>query len=155
MSSVVKGDEARNIVNRMENILERFDENPSIYEISEIPIYVYLDSLSTRIDNIILYQDDVYDGEDIRWKKEFKETMKDPTGLLKRMRKFECPLFNPLQKMEDEVIKTTFDIIQNKEINKDRILQMLDLLSKIENDTEEFDMPSCHISTSNSMDVLD
>ena len=155
MSSIVKGNEAKNIVRRMEQILERFDKNPSIYEISEIPIYKYLDSLSTRIDNIILYQDDVFDGEDIRWNKEFKQTMKDPTGLLKRMRKFECSLFNPLQKMEDEVIKTTFDIIQNKEINKDKILQMLDLLSKIESDTEEFDMPSCHVSTPDSMDVLD
>ena len=155
MSSVVKGNEAKNIVNRMENILERFDKNPNIYEISGIPIYIYLDSLSTRIDNIILYQDDVYDGEDGRWYKEFKEIMKDPTGLLKRMVKFECSLFNPLQKMEDEVIKITFDIIQNKEINKDRILQMLDFINEIEIDMEEFDISSCQISTSNSMDVLD
>ena len=155
MSSIVKGDEAKNIVRRMEQILERFDKNPNIYEISGIPIYVYLDSLSTRINNIILYQDNVFVDEDVRWNKEFKQTMKDPTGLLKRMRKFECSLFNPLPKMEDEVIKITFEIIQNKKLNKERILQMLDFLNKIESDTEEYDMPSCHVSTIDSMDVLD
>ena len=155
MSSIVKGDEAKNIVHRMEKILKIFDKNPSIYEISEIPIYVYLDSLSKRIDNIILYQDDVFDGEDVRWNKEFKQTMKDPTGLLKRMRKFECVLFNPLPKMGDEVIQRTLNIIQNKKLNKERILQMLDFLNKIESDTEEYDMPSCHVYKPDSMDVLD
>ena len=155
MSSIVKGDEAKNIVYRMEEILERFEKNPSIYEISGIPIYVYLDSLSKRINNIILYQDNVFVDEDIRWYKEYKEIMKDPTGLLKRMRKFECGLFNPLPKMEDEVIQITLNIIQNKKLNKERILQMLDFLNKIESDTEEYDMPSCHVSTIDSMNVLD
>ena len=117
MSSIVNGNEAKNIVYRMEEILERFEKNPSIYEISGIPIYIYLDSLSTRINNIILYQDNVFVDEDIRWHKEYKEIMKDPTGLLKRMRKFECGLFNPLPKIEDEVIQITFDIIQNKKLN--------------------------------------
>lgn len=155
MSSIVKGNEAKNIVHRMEEILERFEKNPSIYEISGIPIYIYLDSLSTRINNIILYQDNVFVDEDIRWYKEYKEIMKDPTGLLKRMRKFECGLFNPLPKMEDEVIQITLNIIQNKKLNKERILQMLDFLNKIESDTEEYDIPSCHVSTIDSMDVLD
>lgn len=155
MSSIVKGNEAKNIVYRMEEILERFEKNPSIYEISGIPIYVYLDSLSTRINNIILYQDNVFVDEDIRWYKEYKEIMKDPTGLLKRMRKFECGLFNPLPKMEDEVIQITLNIIQNKKLNKERILQMLDFINKIESDTEEYDMPSCHVSTIDSMDILD
>ena len=155
MSSIVKGDEAKNIVYRMEEILERFEKNPSIYEISVITIYVYLDSLSKRINNIILYQDNVFVDEDIRWYKEYKEIMKDPTGLLKRMRKFECGLFNPLPKMEDEVIQITLNIIQNKKLNKERILQMLDFLNKIESDTEEYDMPSCHVSTIDSMNVLD
>lgn len=155
MSSIVKGNDAKNIVYRMEEILERFEKNPSIYEISGIPIYVYLDSLSTRINNIILYQDNVFVDEDIRWYKEYKEIMKDPTGLLKRMRKFECGLFNPLPKMEDEVIQITLNIIQNKKLNKERILQMLDFINKIESDTEEYDMPSCHVSTIDSMDILD
>ena len=143
----------------MNKIYKQLKYNPIILEkiIQETPIYEFWKNLSTRIDDICLYQDEPEEELDGNWENDFQEISKDPTGMLKRIDMFQCSSI--LSNIRKEIIDISNKILTNEEIiYKSKLSFLFDLINNIEidmNEEEKYFQNNDYNINSNRMNELD